>query len=61
MCLTCGCWEPEDDHGDPEYLTLSKFKKIAKKDDLTVEEAARNLQKTLRLAAARRQTRARKP
>jgi len=38
MCFTCGCMEPDDDHGDPEYLTLGKFARIAKKDDLTVEQ-----------------------
>ncbi len=53
MCLTCGCWEPDDDHGDPEYITLTKFARVARKDDLSVDEAAKNLVKTLKIAAKR--------
>jgi len=49
MRLTCGCMEPDDDHGDPEYLTLAKFARIAKKDDLTVEQADENLRKALQV------------
>ena len=37
MCLTCGCGEPHNDHGDPAHITYEKFK-----------EAAQNLEDTLK-------------
>ena len=29
MCLTCGCGEPHNDHGDPAHITYEKFKEAA--------------------------------
>ncbi|HJP65580.1 MAG TPA: hypothetical protein VKA30_04670 [Actinomycetota bacterium] len=50
MCLTCGCGEPNADHGDPAHITYDDFKKAAEAADVSVEEAANNLQQTLQKA-----------
>ncbi len=59
MCLTCGCGEPNDDHGDPAcgepnddhgdpaHITYDDLKKAADAAEISVEEAAKNLQQTL--------------
>jgi hypothetical protein len=47
MCLTCGCMRPDDDHGDPAHITLADLKKAADAAEISVEEAAQNLQETL--------------
>jgi len=48
MCLTCGCGEPNDDHGDPAHITYQDLKEAADAAEITVEEAAGNLQQTLK-------------
>ena len=47
MCLTCGCGEPNDDHGDPNHITYDDLKKAADAAEISVQEAATNLQDTL--------------
>jgi hypothetical protein len=47
MCLTCGCGAPNDDHGDPAHITYDDLKKAADAAEISVEEAAKNLQETL--------------
>jgi len=48
MCLTCGCMEPNEDHGDPAHITYDDLKKSADAAEISVEEAARNIQETLK-------------
>lgn len=50
MCLTCGCMMPHDNHGNPDYLTIEDLEKSAKADDMTLDEAAGNLVKTVEVA-----------
>lgn len=47
MCLTCGCGELNDNHGDPAHITYDDLKKAADAAQITVDEAAKNLQETL--------------
>lgn len=47
MCMTCGCGEPHDDHGDPSHITYEDLKKAADAAEISVEDAARNLQETM--------------
>lgn len=47
MCLTCGCGVPNDDHGDPAHITYGDMQKAADAAEISVEEAAGNLQETL--------------
>ena len=46
MCLTCGCGEPDADHGDPRHITMAQLKNAAEAAEIDVDEAARNLQAT---------------
>jgi hypothetical protein len=48
MCMTCGCGEPEADHGDPRHITYSQLKQAAEAAEITVEEATKNVQETLK-------------
>jgi hypothetical protein len=47
MCLTCGCGQPNEDHGDPAHITYDDLKKAADAAEISIEEAASNLQETL--------------
>jgi hypothetical protein len=48
MCLTCGCGEPNEDHGDSAHITYDDLKEAADAAEISVDEAARNLQETLK-------------
>lgn len=50
MCLTCGCGEPNADHGDDRHITYDKLKEAAEAAEIDVEEAATNFQETLKRA-----------
>jgi hypothetical protein len=50
MCLTCGCGQPNDNHGDPAHITYDDFKKAADAAKISVDEAAKNLRETLQKA-----------
>jgi hypothetical protein len=52
MCLTCGCMQPHDDHGNPEYLIIEDLEKSAAADGLELDEAVRNLIATVEVAKA---------
>jgi len=46
MCLTCGCMKPHDDHGKDEYLTIEDLEAGARLDEMSLDDAVRNLVKT---------------
>lgn len=46
MCLTCGCGQPNDDHGDARHITMDELKAASEAAEISVDEAARNLQET---------------
>jgi hypothetical protein len=50
MCLTCGCLLPHDDHGKHDYLLIEDLERSAKVDAYTLDEAVRNLVKTVEVA-----------
>ena len=43
MCLSCGCGEPHDNHGDPRYITLEMLQASAEAAEITADEAAHNI------------------
>jgi hypothetical protein len=43
MCVSCGCGEPNDDHGDPRHITYDQLKEAAKAGMVTPKEAAVNI------------------
>ena len=48
MCLSCGCGEPDDDHGDPVHITTESLSAAATAAEITPEEAAENILTTYR-------------
>jgi hypothetical protein len=50
MCLTCGCGEPNADHGDSRHITLDDLRAAADAAEISSDEAASNLQETYRKA-----------
>jgi hypothetical protein len=43
MCLSCGCGEPHEDHGNEDNITYEDLKKAADSEGITVEQAADNI------------------
>jgi hypothetical protein len=43
MCLSCGCGEPHDDHGDPANITYEDLKRAADAAEVSEEQAADNI------------------
>ena len=52
MCLDCGCFEPENSHGDPAHITMAALKAAADADGIAPEKAAANILTTVTLTAA---------
>ncbi len=44
MCVSCGCGELHDDHGDTRHLTLDDIEQAAEAAGLTVEQVVQNIQ-----------------
>ncbi len=43
MCLDCGCKKPNDDHGNPDHITLDKLQRAARASNMDMETAADNI------------------
>lgn len=43
MCMSCGCGEPNETHGNPDNITLDDLKRAAKAAQIEPEEAADNI------------------
>jgi hypothetical protein len=43
MCLSCGCGEPNEKHGNPANITLDDLKKAAQAAGIETEQAADNI------------------
>jgi hypothetical protein len=48
MCMSCGCGEPHEDHGDARNITYSDLKKAADASKIPVKKAVKNIEATLR-------------
>lgn len=48
MCLTCGCGDAHDAHGNPGHLTIDHVIQSAKQDGITVKKAAKRIAKSLK-------------
>jgi hypothetical protein len=51
MCLTCGCGEPNDDHGDSRNITYDDLKAAADAGSVSVGEAVKNFDATVKKAS----------
>ena len=55
MCMSCGCRQPNEAHGNSDNITLEQMERAARAADIDVETAADNihsLAKELRDAGA---------
>lgn len=43
MCASCGCGQPNDDHGNPANITLTDVERAADAAGVTTKEAAENI------------------
>ena len=50
MCLTCGCGEPDADHGDPRNITITQLRDAADAAEIEPDEAVNNFQQTYKRA-----------
>jgi len=48
MCMSCGCGEPHESHGDERNIIYADLKKAGDASKISVKEAVRNIEKTLR-------------
>jgi hypothetical protein len=48
MCMSCGCGEPYESHGDKRNIIYADLKKAGDASRISVKEAVRNIEKTLR-------------
>ena len=46
--MSCGCGEPHATHGDKRNIVYADLKKAADVSKISVKEAVRNIEKTLR-------------
>lgn len=50
MCVSCGCGKPNDNHGNPNLITMDDMQKAAKAANQTVEDAAKNIADSIGLS-----------
>jgi hypothetical protein len=43
MCLSCGCGEPNENHGDPRNITMQELEEAAEAANISTQEAAQNI------------------
>ena len=43
MCLSCGCGQPNESHGDERNITLQRLEESARAANISPQEAARNI------------------
>jgi hypothetical protein len=48
MCMSCGCGEPHETHGDKRNIVYADLKKAADASKISVKEAVQNIGRTLR-------------
>jgi hypothetical protein len=48
MCLSCGCGQPNENHGNNHQITMADLEKAARASNITTEEAAENIQKGMK-------------
>jgi len=53
MCMSCGCKNVNDKHGNKDNLTMEDIKKAANAAKIQPEECMKNIQESLELAKTR--------
>ncbi len=49
MCLSCGCKEPDNAHGDMRFIVMQDIVDAAEADAASVEHTWHNLEETMKL------------
>jgi hypothetical protein len=49
MCLSCGCYQPDNDHGDNRNITMADLNAAAEAVSIPPGQAASNIADTLRV------------
>lgn len=48
MCVSCGCGEPNENHGDPSHITMDDLQKAGQAaGGITPAEVSRNIQQSV--------------
>jgi hypothetical protein len=47
MCASCGCGEPNEQHGDSSHITQAQIENAAKAADITPQQAAQNMMESI--------------
>jgi hypothetical protein len=50
MCISCGCGQPENDHGNKDLITREELDKAAKAAGMSPEDAAKNIASSMGLS-----------
>ena len=45
MCMSCGCGEPHESHGDKRNIIYADLKKAGDASKISVKEAVRNIER----------------
>ncbi len=48
MCITCGCDEPEANHGNPKHITLQQLKDAAEAAEVNMGQLSKNIEEGLK-------------
>lgn len=51
MCLSCGCGQPHENHGDARNITLDKLQESAQAANISTLDAARNIREFIEAAS----------
>lgn len=43
MCISCGCDEPEANHGNPKHITLKQFKDAAEAAEVDMKQLLKHI------------------
>ncbi len=52
MCVSCGCGQVNDDHGDDRNITMKDMRSAAQAANIDVQTAARNIGQSMSQAGA---------
>ena len=48
MCMSCGCGEPDNDHGNPDHITRERMERVARAAWTDIEQTADNIHASAR-------------
>jgi len=53
MCMSCGCKQPNEDHGDKRHITMSDLEAAAQANETQVDDVVQNIYDTFQEAGGR--------